>query len=108
MFTESWGLGCSNQPTSSASPIELKSRGVSFQQQAPAPVHYKNLTLECGYRIDLVIEDRLILEIKSVDRYLPIHEAQLLTYMKLAGIRHGLLMNFNVTRLKDGLKSLIL
>ena len=69
---------------------------------------YKGVQLDCGYRVDLMVDDRLIVELKSVDKLLPIHEAQLLTYMKLAKVKVGLLINFNVKVLKDGLKRMVL
>ncbi len=69
---------------------------------------YKGTHLDCGYRLDVLISDRIILELKSVDRLKPINEAQLLTYLKLSGVKQGYLINFNVTRLKDGLKSLVM
>lgn len=69
---------------------------------------YKGVDLDCGYRVDLLVEGALIVELKSVDRVLPIHEAQLLSYMKLTRISTGLLMNFNVTLLKDGIKRMVL
>ena len=72
------------------------------------PVAYKGVQLDCGYRVDLMVDDRLIVELKSVDKLLPIHEAQLLTYMKLAKVKVGLLINFNVKVLKDGLKRMVL
>jgi GxxExxY protein len=72
------------------------------------PVEYKGIKLDCGYRVDILVEDEIILELKSVEKIDKIHEAQLLTYIKLAHIKYGFLMNFNVTRLKDGLKSFIL
>jgi len=87
---------------------ELKLKGICFLLQHPLPVEYKGLRLDCGYRVDILVNNQMILELKSVEHLLGIHEAQLLTYMKLAGIRHGLLINFNVKRLKDGLKSLVL
>jgi GxxExxY protein len=71
-------------------------------------VQYKEIRLDCGYRIDILIENLLIIELKSVDDIKAIHEAQLLTYMKLAGVKTGLLMNFNVTKLKDGIKRFVL
>jgi GxxExxY protein len=71
-------------------------------------VAYKGVQLDCGYRVDLMVDDRLIVELKSVDKLLPIHEAQLLTYMKLAKVKVGLLINFNVKVLKDGLKRMVL
>jgi len=84
--------------------FELSVNGIEFKLQQPVPVEYKNIKLECGYRIDVLIENRLILELKAVDQISNIHMAQLLTYMKLAGIQTGLLINFNVTRLIDGIK----
>ena len=87
---------------------ELKLRRVLFERQKPLSLAYKGLRLECGYRLDLVIEGRIIAEIKSIDTLAPIHEAQLLTYMKLAGVKVGMLMNFNVPVLKDGIKRFVL
>lgn len=84
--------------------FELSVNGIGFELQQPVPVEYKNIRLECGYRIDVLIENRLILELKAVDQISNIHKAQLLTYMKLAGIQTGLLINFNVTKLIDGIK----
>ena len=72
------------------------------------PVAYKGIRLDCGYRVDILVEEQIILELKSVEELKKIHEAQLLTYMKLAGIKHGFLINFNVVRLKNGLKSFLL
>ena len=76
--------------------------------ELPVPVRYKEMLLDCGYRIDLVVSGDLIVEIKSVDGLLPIHQAQILTYMRLAKISIGLLINFNVTRLQNGIKRLVL
>jgi GxxExxY protein len=88
--------------------FELKERGVGFERQVPLPVRYKSVRLDCGYRMDLVIENRAIIELKAVERLLPVHDAQLLTYLKLSGMRIGLLLNFNVAVLKDGLRRLVL
>jgi len=74
----------------------------------PLPVTYKSVNLDCGYRLDVVVDDQLVLELKTVDRLLPIHEAQLLTYLKLGGYVTGLLLNFNAPALKDGLKRMVL
>lgn len=87
---------------------ELKRNRIEFRLEHPQPVHYKDILLDCGYRLDLFVESQLIIELKSVDKVLPIHEAQLLTYLKLSGLKIGLLMNFNVPRLKDGLKRFVL
>ncbi|ALS96906.1 GxxExxY protein [Lacimicrobium alkaliphilum] len=87
---------------------ELKQNGIRFRLQHPQPVDYKGFRLDCGYRVDVFVESTLILELKSVDEIKGIHEAQLLTYMKLAGASTGLLINFNVTRLKNGIKRFVL
>lgn len=87
---------------------ELKIQGIAFRLQHPQPVEYKGLRLDCGYRLDLIVEDQLIIELKSVESFKRVYEAQLLTYMKLAGIKTGLLINFNVTKLKDGIKRFVL
>lgn len=87
---------------------ELKLNGIRFRLQSPQSVDYKGIRLDCGYRTDLLIEDRLIIELKSVEKIKKIHEAQLLTYMKLSGIKTGLLMNFNVRRLREGIKRFVL
>jgi len=86
---------------------EFGKNGLAFRRQVPIPVIYKEVNLECGYRIDVVVEDRLILELKTVERILRVHEAQLLTYLILSGIRTGLLLNFNAAVLKDGLRRLV-
>jgi len=87
---------------------ELSLNGLAFRMQHPMPVVYKDVRLDCGYRVDLLIEDEIILELKCVEELTGVHEAQLLTYMKLAEIKQGFLMNFNVRMLKDGLKSFVL
>ena len=87
---------------------ELDFRGKGYERQKPLPLVYKGLKLDCGYRIDLLVEETLIVEIKSVDTLAPIHEAQLLTYMKLANVKLGLLVNFNAPVLKDGIKRFVL
>jgi GxxExxY protein len=73
---------------------ELELRQIPYDRQKPLPVTYKGLSLECGYRIDVLVEDKVVLEIKSVEGLLPIHEAQMLTYMRLGGWKAGLLINF--------------
>ena len=87
---------------------ELDLAGIQFKIQWPLPVEYKGTRLDCGYRVDILIEDRLILELKAVDEFKGIHAAQLLTYMKLAQVKVGLLINFNVEVLKDGIKRFML
>jgi GxxExxY protein len=83
---------------------ELTLRNIRFERQKPMNVVYKNVILDCGYRIDLIVEDELLLELKSCDQLSPIHEAQLLNYLKLGDRKLGLLINFNVRLLKHGLK----
>jgi len=87
---------------------ELGQEGIDFKLQHPLPVQCKGIQLDCGYRVDVLVHGQLILELKSVDAILGIHQAQLLTYMKLAAIKTGLLINFNVTKLKDGIKRFVL
>ena len=87
---------------------ELKNAEIPFKLQHPLPVEYKGIKLDCGYRVDLFIDNEIIAELKSVDKVLPIHQAQLLTYMKLSGISIGLLMNFNVKYIKHGIKRMVL
>ena len=87
---------------------ELNINKIAFKIEHPLPVLYKDIKLDCGYRIDLFVEDQIIVELKSVEKLLRIHEAQLLTYLKLANVKQGFLINFNVTQLKDGLKSFVL
>jgi GxxExxY protein len=88
--------------------FELKQKGLPFRRQVALPVAYKSVRLDCGYRLGIVIQDQVILELKTVERLLPIHEAQILTYMKLSGIRTGLLLNFNCAVLKDGIRRIML
>ncbi len=87
---------------------ELNLKAVKFKRQHPLPVFYKDIQLDCGYRIDLLVENDLIVELKSVEELKAIHEAQLLTYMKLSCIKKGLLLNFNVKKLKDGIRRFVL
>ncbi|NIR47979.1 GxxExxY protein [candidate division KSB1 bacterium] len=82
---------------------ELKNNGIEAVQEVQIPLKYKELTIDCSYRADIIIPNKLIVEVKSVDSLLPIHEAQLLTYLRLTKIKLGLLMNFNVELLKDGI-----
>lgn len=86
---------------------ELAQNGFSFSRQVPLPVVYKGIKLDCGYRIDVLIDDLVIVERKTVEKLLPIHDAQLLAYLKLYQRSLGLLMNFNVPVLKDGIKRLV-
>ena len=84
--------------------IELGLRGLRFSSQAALPIEYKGRLISGGYRLDLVVEDKVVVELKAVERLLPLHEAQLLTYLKLGDFSTGLLMNFNVPVLKDGIR----
>jgi GxxExxY protein len=83
---------------------ELRLRGVQFERQRDLPISYKGVQLDCGYKLDLVVENIVVVELKSVDSLHPIHEAQLLTYLRLGGWNVGLLLNFNVAVLKDGIR----
>ena len=87
---------------------EFSLRKISFQKEAAVPVIYKNLRLESGLRLDLLVEDCIILELKSVEKIIPIHESQLLTYLKITNHRLGFLLNFNVPLMKEGIKRIIL
>ena len=87
---------------------ELSTRGLTFEQQKPLPVEYKGVRLDCGYRLDFLVADKVVVELKAVDNLHPVHEAQLMTYMKLAGCKVGLLINFNEVLLKDGVRHRVL
>ena len=82
---------------------ELSLRGLSLERQKPLAVRYKGVKLDCGYRLDIVVEHAIILELKSCEKIEPIHRAQLLTYLKISGLNLGLLLNFNVTVMRDGI-----
>lgn len=87
---------------------ELELRGIRFEREKSLPIEYKSERLDCGYRLDFIVEQKVIVELKSVDNLLPIHDAQVLTYLKLTGCKVGLLINFNVPVLKDGIHRLVL
>lgn len=87
---------------------ELLNKSYQIDRQKPIPVMYKNIRLDCGYRLDLLVEKRIIVELKSIDEITLVHEAQILTYMRFSNIKIGLLINFNVTLLKNGLKRFVL
>jgi GxxExxY protein len=87
---------------------ELAGQGLRLRQEVPVPIHFKGVDLECGYRCDLVIDDAVIVELKAIDRLLPIHDSQLLTYLKLSRLRVGLLINFNASPLRTGIRRLVL
>lgn len=86
--------------------FELQQAGIAFERQISVPVVYKSIRLDCAYRLDLKVENKLIVEIKSVERLMPIHEAQLITYLRLTGLAVGLLLNFNTNVLKNGIRRL--
>jgi GxxExxY protein len=87
---------------------ELLLRQIAFERQRPLPVEYKGLRLDCGYRLDLLVSECVVVEIKAVEAIHPIHEAQLLTYLRIGGWKAGLLINFNVAMLKQGIRRLVL
>ncbi len=86
---------------------KLRQSGISFRTQVRVPIEFEGLEIDCGYRADLIVGGLVLVELKSVEQLLPIHMAQTLTYLKLAKLRHGLLINFNVQILKSGLRSLL-
>lgn len=88
--------------------FELKQDGIAYARQVPLAIVYKGVRLDCGYRLDIVVQRELIIEIKSVDQLMPIHEAQILTYLRLSKHKVGLLMNFNMVALKDGIRRFVL
>jgi GxxExxY protein len=88
--------------------FELTSHGIPFARQVPLPIIYKSVRLDCGYRMDLVVQAILIIELKTIERILPVHEAQLPTYLRLSGITTGLILNFHMPVLKDGIRRLVL
>ncbi len=100
------GPGLLESAYQSALEAEFEHQQISFESQVPVPVTYRDRRLDCGYRLDLIIDNQLIVEIKAVEAFLPVHQAQLLTYLKLTGIRTGLLLNFNSVLLRDGIKRL--
>ncbi|MCR4376563.1 MAG: GxxExxY protein [Rhodospirillales bacterium] len=87
---------------------ELSDAGLGVLTQVPIKVDYKGTKIDCAFRADMIVEDKVLIELKSVNEVSPVHQAQLLTYMKLSGINKGLLMNFNVALLKDGIRRLVL
>jgi GxxExxY protein len=87
--------------------FELKQAAIPFARQVALPVRYKGISLECGYRMDVLVADQLVIEIKAVERVMPIHEAQMLSYLRLSGHKIGLLMNFHSVLLKDGIRRFV-
>jgi GxxExxY protein len=86
---------------------ELSIGGLSLEKQKPLPVQYKGINLDCSYRLDVVVENAIILELKSCEKIEPIHKAQLLTYLKLSGFKLGLLLNFNVILMREGIVRIV-
>ena len=86
---------------------ELQFRGLSFERQKPLLLEYRGIKLDCDYQIDIVVENKVILELKCVDSITPVHEAQLLTYLRLSGRKIGLILNFHVSLMRDGVKRLV-
>jgi len=87
--------------------LELDAHDIRFVQECPVPLTYRGVTLDCAYRVDLLIEERLVVELKAVEQLLSVHSAQVLTYLKLLNVPQGLLINFNQPTLVSGLKSLV-
>ena len=100
------GPGLLESAYATCSVYELRERGYKVLQEVPLPLIYKEVKLDCGYRLDLFVNDAVIVEVKSVESLAPIHEAQLLSYLKLADCKIGLLINFNVKMLRHGIKRL--
>ena len=86
---------------------ELSLRKIPFERQKPLPVHYKGTQLDCGYRLDFLVADIIVVDVKAIDALLPIHQAQLLSYLKLGGWKLGLLINFHVPLLREGIKRVV-
>ena len=85
---------------------ELSLRGIPFEKEKPLPVEYKEVRVDCGYRLDFLVDGSVVVELKSIEAILPVHEAQILTYLKQTGCKLGLLVNFNVAVLKEGIRRL--
>jgi len=86
---------------------ELTQQGLKVERQKPMPVTYKGLRLDCGYRLDMLVEEKVVVEVKSVKKFDAVHEAQLLSYLRLSGCKAGLILNFNVPLLRDGIKRMV-
>jgi GxxExxY protein len=100
------GPGLTESPYDRCLAHKLTRENIPFRRQVPVPIEYDGCRLDCGFRIDLLVAEEVVVELKSVERLLPIHKAQTLTYLKLSGLRFGLLINFNVPMLIDGVESL--
>jgi len=86
---------------------EIQKRGLALERQKSLPVIYDGVTMDLGYRIDILVDHRVVVEVKAVERQLPIHEAQLLSYLRLSGMKVGLLLNFHVLHMKEGIKRMV-
>ena len=101
------GPGLLESPYEACLAFELGEMGYKVDQQKPLPLVYKTVTLDCGYRLDLLVDDKVIVEVKAIEQLMPIHQAQVLSYLKLSGCKVGLLINFNVKLLKNGIQRII-
>jgi GxxExxY protein len=88
--------------------FEFQQAGIEFQRQVDVPIVYEDVAMDAGFRADIIVDRELILEIKAVEKLLPVHEAQLLTYLRMSGYHIGLLLNFNALRLKDGIRRFVM
>jgi GxxExxY protein len=102
------GPGLTEAPYGRGFKYELSAAGLSYRSEVMIPIVYKGTPLDCGYRADFIVENEILIEIKSVEHLLPVHSAQIMAYQKLTRVPHALLFNFNVTRLKNGMKSFLL
>jgi len=102
------GLGLFESAYEECLCYELEQNKIAYKRQKPIPVVYKTIKLDAGYRIDILVENKVVLELKAIDALAPIHTAQILTHLKFSEKKIGLLINFNVTKLKDGLKRYVL
>ena len=87
--------------------FELEAAGLAFRRQYPVPIEYKSLSIQTAFRVDFIVEERVLVELKAIETVLPVHKAQLLTYLKLTGLHTGLLINFNVTVLREGIRRIV-
>ena len=101
------GPGLLESSYENALAYDLRSAGMEVKQQHPMPFYYKEIKMDVGYRVDLLIENKLIIEVKSLENLAPVHYAQVLTYLKLSGLKLGLLINFNTKLLKDGVHRIV-
>ncbi len=101
------GPGLLESAYENALAFELRERGFNVKQQVPMPFIYKEVKQDVGYRIDLIVDDKILVEVKSVERLAPVHYAQTLTYLRLSGLKLGLLINFNTKTLKEGIHRIV-